>query len=139
MLYVCGTNFPEKSGGMLTIEMIFGVQDDEYNELKRAHVWGCPAYVLETALLDGRKIPKWNPRSQREQFLGFFTHHASTTGLICNMVTRHISAQFHVVYNDFFTFVLNAENGGLLEGIEWTRNQANDVLTQPRMIQIQNA
>eukprot|EP00983_Pelagomonas_calceolata_P017841 559838-Pelagomonas_calceolata.AAC.1 len=27
------------------------------------HVWGCPVYVLEKSLQDGKKIPKWKPRS----------------------------------------------------------------------------
>jgi hypothetical protein len=32
--------------------------------LKDLHVWGCPAYVLEPTLQDGRKIPRWQPRSR---------------------------------------------------------------------------
>jgi hypothetical protein len=25
------------------------------------HVWGCPVYVLDKTLGDGKKIPKWKP------------------------------------------------------------------------------
>ena len=25
------------------------------------HVWGCPIYVLDKAIQDGRKIPRWKP------------------------------------------------------------------------------
>jgi hypothetical protein len=28
------------------------------------HVWGCPVYVLDKTLGDGKKIPKWKPRSK---------------------------------------------------------------------------
>ena len=29
------------------------------DQLHELHVWGCPAYVLEPTLQDGRKLPKW--------------------------------------------------------------------------------
>jgi hypothetical protein len=39
------------------------------NVLARAHVFGCPVYVLDPALQDGKKIPKWNPRARLGLFL----------------------------------------------------------------------
>jgi hypothetical protein len=30
-------------------------------EFNRAHVFGCPVYVLDVALQDGHKIPTWAP------------------------------------------------------------------------------
>ena len=27
------------------------------------HVWGCPVYVLDKTISDGRKLPRWTPRS----------------------------------------------------------------------------
>jgi hypothetical protein len=35
----------------------------EYIHLQCAHVWGCPVYVLDPHLQDGKKLPKWHPRS----------------------------------------------------------------------------
>jgi hypothetical protein len=46
-------------------------------EFHRAHVFGCPVYVLDAALQDGHKIPKWAPRARLGIFLGFSTLHLS--------------------------------------------------------------
>ena len=35
-------------------------QRSDHADLKRAHVWGAPSYVLDPRLQDGKKIPKWN-------------------------------------------------------------------------------
>ena len=32
-------------------------------DLHNVHVWGCPVYVLEKQLADGKKIGKWTARS----------------------------------------------------------------------------
>jgi transposase InsO family protein len=34
------------------------------------HVWGCPIYVLEKAIQDGKKLPRWKPRSTRRMNMG---------------------------------------------------------------------
>ena len=73
--------------------------------LRRARVFGCPTYVLDNRLQDGKKIPKWQPRARTGMFLGFSNEHSSTVGLILNLKTGHISPQFHVVYDELFTTV----------------------------------
>lgn len=73
--------------------------------LRRLRVFGAPTYVLDPRLQDGKKIPKWEPRSRQGQFLGFSKEHASTIGLIRNIRTGYISPQFHVVYDELFTTV----------------------------------
>lgn len=35
------------------------------------HVWGWPVYILEKALVDGKKLPRWSTRSQRMVNMGF--------------------------------------------------------------------
>ena len=77
--------------------------------LQRQHVWGCPVYVLDPRLQDGKKIPKWDPRVRRGQFLGFSTQHSSTIGLILNHRTGSVTPQYHCVYDDLFTTVPNGE------------------------------
>jgi len=67
--------------------------------------WGCPAYVLEPKIYEGKKLPKWDPKAKRGQFLGMSNRHASTIGLIRNLQTEAISAQYHVVYDEHFTTV----------------------------------
>ena len=31
------------------------------HKLKNVHTWGCPVYVLDTTLQQGKKLPKWQP------------------------------------------------------------------------------
>ena len=83
--------------------------------LVNAKVWGCPAYVLEPGLQSGIKIPKWNPRSRRGQFVGYSRDHASSIGLIRNLKTGSISPQFHVVYDNWFETVTSGD----VEPSEW--------------------
>ena len=72
------------------------------NRLTDLPVWGCPTYVLEPTLQDGKKLPKWRPRSRRGQFVGFSTLHASNVPLVRNITTGSIGPQFHVVYDKWF-------------------------------------
>ena len=69
------------------------------------HCWGCPVYVLDPTLQQGRKLPKWQPRSRRGVFVGFSKVHSSDVPLILNPRTGHISPQYHVVFDDGFTTV----------------------------------
>ena len=69
------------------------------------HVWGCPVYVLEKSLQDGKKIPKWRPRSKRSVYLGISHKHASTVPIVLNTSTGSITPQFHVVFDDWFATV----------------------------------
>ena len=84
-----------------------------FNTLKRAHVWGCTAYVLEPTIQDGQKLPKWSPRAKIGQFLGFSADHSTQIGLICNLRTNSINPQYHVVFDDLFTTVTNCNGSGI--------------------------
>jgi hypothetical protein len=95
---------PSRDSGLAPIEVFCGTKLDP-RVLRNARVWGCPAYVLNPSLQDGKKIPKWQPRSRRGQFLGFSDQHSSTIGLIRNLQTGAILPQFHVVYDDFFNTI----------------------------------
>ena len=75
------------------------------NELSRAHVFGCPVYVLDPALQDGGSIPKWAPRSRLGMFLGFSPVHSSLVPLVLNIATGRITPQYHVVFDDRFETV----------------------------------
>jgi hypothetical protein len=80
-----------------------------HSALINAHPWGCPVYVLQPRLQDGGKLPKWEPRSRRGQYMGASPLHASTVGLIRNLNTHHISPQFHCVYDNGFDTVHSIE------------------------------
>jgi hypothetical protein len=106
-------NLPRHDHRNAPLELFTHTQFPSYDHLRRLHVWGCPAYVLDPKLQDGKKLPKWQPRSRRGQFLGVSPHHSSTIGRILNLNTGYISPQYHVVYDDQFTTVPNAESGGI--------------------------
>jgi hypothetical protein len=108
-------NMPQRESRMSPLELFTGQKFPSYDHLQRLHVWGCPVYVLDPKLQDGKKIPKWQPRACRGQFLGYSKDHSTTIGMVLNIATGHVSPQFHVVYDDFFTSVPNAEHGGLFE------------------------
>ena len=69
------------------------------------HVWGCPVYVLNKTISDGKKIPKWQPRSDRMQYMGLSPKHASSVPLVLNPSTGAMTGQFHVVFDDWFATV----------------------------------
>ena len=42
----------------------------EHSKVLDLHVFGCPSYILDKSLADGKKIPRWKPRSQCCMYLG---------------------------------------------------------------------
>ncbi len=95
---------PQKNSG-LSPEEIWTRSTSSHSHLLNAHPWGCPVYVLQPKLQDGMKIPKWEPKSRRGQYVGHSPLHASTVGLVRNLKTQNISPQYHVVYDDWFETV----------------------------------
>ena len=69
------------------------------------HVWGCPVYVLDKTISDGQKIPRWKPRSRRSMYMGVSPNHASSVPLVLNLDTGAITAQYHIVFDDWFATV----------------------------------
>jgi hypothetical protein len=65
----------------------------------------CHCYVLHPKLQDGMSIPKREPCARLTQFLGFSFEHSSLVGLVRNLITEHISAQFHLIYDEKFSTV----------------------------------
>jgi hypothetical protein len=91
----------ESLGGLSPEEFWSGCRSDNV-DLRRSHVFGCPVYVLDPKLQDGKSIPKWNSRSRLGMFVGFSNAHSSLVPLVLNLQTGHISPQFHVVFDDHF-------------------------------------
>jgi hypothetical protein len=100
---------PDRLNGLSPEELFCGTRLD-CGVLRASRVWGSPSYVLDPTLQDGKKIPKWKPRSRRGQFLGMSLDHASSIGLIRNVRTGHISPQFHVIYDEKFTTVSRGDD-----------------------------
>ncbi len=97
-------NLPNKESG-ITPNELWSRSKSHDNILARAHVFGCPVYVLDTKLQDRKKIPKWAPQACLGLFLGFSELHSSQVPLVLNVVTGKISPQFHVIFNDKFETV----------------------------------
>ena len=95
-------NTPLKNG-LCPLELFAGVK--RRANLQLMHPFGCPAYVLDSTLCNGGKTPKWDPRSERGVYLGLSPEHTSNVSLIFNIKTRHVSPQFHVVYDNDFTSI----------------------------------
>ena len=74
------------------------------------HVWGCPVYVLDKSIQDGKKIPKWKTRSDRSVYMGISASHASSVPLVLNVRTGAITPQFHIVFDDWFATVTSTDN-----------------------------
>ena len=70
--------------------------------IRNAHTFGCPSYVLDNELQAGKGLPKWSERSRVGIFLGYSAQHARTVGLILSLSSGLSSPQFHVHYDDNF-------------------------------------
>jgi hypothetical protein len=57
------------------------------SKLHDIHVWGCPVYVLDSTIADGKKIPKWKPRSECAIYMGLSPKHTSQVPLVLNQRT----------------------------------------------------
>jgi hypothetical protein len=72
---------PNPSTGIAPIDIMTRTRMPRH-QLADLHTWGCPTYVLEPDLHDGKKIPRWQPRSRRGVFLGFSPSHSSTVPIV---------------------------------------------------------
>jgi hypothetical protein len=96
---------PNLKTGMTPAEVFTGTKST-HDALKHAHPWGCPVYVLEPSLSQaGGKIPKWQPRSRRAQFVGASPLHAENIGVVRNLTTGFITPQYHLIYDEWFETV----------------------------------
>ena len=64
--------------------------------------------MLDKVIADGKKLPRWKPRSSRRMFVGLSQRHSSKAPLVLNLESGYISPQFHVVHDDFFATVTSS-------------------------------
>ena len=77
----------------------------EQRKFHDLHVRGCPVYVLQKSIADGKKLPCWKPKSTRCQLMGLSNRHATSVPLVLYPVTGYITPQFHVVFDDWFSTI----------------------------------
>ena len=92
---------PRQDTGRSPLEL-FSRKTWSTTKLHDLHVWGCPVCVLDSALADGRKLPRWTPRSSRSICMGHGLHHNHSAPMVLNPETGKITTQCHVVFDDWF-------------------------------------
>ena len=95
---------PQASNGLAPID-IFTRTRHPVRRLMDLSVWGSPTYVLDKVISEGKKLPRWKPRSTRRMFVGLSKPHSSKAPLVLNLETGFIIPQFHVVHDEFFATV----------------------------------
>ena len=112
-------HLPRSRNGLSPLELFTSLKLPNYDPILRARVWGCPVYVLDPKLQDGKKLPKWTKRSRLGIYLGNSPQHSTTVGLIGNLDTGAVSPQYHVVYDKLFTTVHGHLTDAVFDSEEW--------------------
>lgn len=111
-------HLPDKATRLSPLEKLTGTAFHNYHHLERLHVFGCPTYVLDPTLQDGKKLPKWTRRSRRGLHLGYSPEHSTTVSRVLNLETGNITPQYHCVHDDTFSSVL-ADSDAPFDATEW--------------------
>jgi len=92
-------------------------------------------YVLEKNLVDDNGLPKWRAHAYRGVYVGHSDLHSSNVALIWNPVTKLVSAQYHIIFDEGFQTVsllrstldhaaVQSTFGMLLKDTEWLHSDA---------------
>ena len=101
---------PNEVSGISPMEE-FSKSVSDHKALRNTHTWGSPVYILEPRLTSASgKIPKWQPRSRRGQYVGASPQHAENIALVRYLKTGYLSPQFHVVFDDWFETVYSDQD-----------------------------
>jgi len=95
-------NMPKETGGLTPNELFAGIKLPQNDAILRSRVWGCPVYVLDPKLQDGKKLPKWKPRSRLGMYLGISPGHSTTVGRVLNIDTGYVLPQYHLVFDELY-------------------------------------
>mmetsp|Transcript_15060 Transcript_15060/g.36762 ORF Transcript_15060/g.36762 Transcript_15060/m.36762 type:complete len:970 (-) Transcript_15060:1237-4146(-) len=121
-------HLPREDTLQAPIELMSGSKLNHHEWFPRLHVWGAPVYVLDPKLQDGKKIPKWDARARRGMYLGVSPVHSSLVSRVLNLQTGNVSPQYHVVVDDLYTTVPNADHGGLYDVREFNADTWQSLL-----------
>ncbi len=75
----------------------------EQRKMAEIHVWGCPVYVLDKMISDGKKLLRWTHCSTCTVNLGFSDKQARSVPFILNPHTGYIIPQIHILFDRFAT------------------------------------
>ncbi|KAI2492298.1 hypothetical protein MHU86_22271 [Fragilaria crotonensis] len=83
-------HMPNQVSGLSPVD-VFTKSRWQQHKFHDLHVWGCPVYVLDKSIADGKKLPRWKPRSTRCVNMGLSSKHASTVPIVLNPSTGYIT------------------------------------------------
>ena len=90
--------------GKSPLEIFTGIEDEI--TCYDWHTWGYPYLVLAEENQSGlTRTPKWEPRARTGIYLVHSPAHAGNVALVLNLLTDHVSPQYHLVFDDKFTTV----------------------------------
>ena len=95
---------PNRETGLSALD-VFTSTRQPTRQLHDLHVFGSPAYLLDKTIADGKKLPRWKPRSERVIFVGISDKHFAQCPMVLNPRTRAITTPYHVVFDDWFATV----------------------------------
>ena len=102
----CWNHTPRKDLNFRCPEEIFSgsfmTKAEMRKSLEQLHTWGCPVYVLEEKIQEGKKPSRWESRTRTAIFLGHSSQHSNSVFLVLNPKTDRISAQYHCIFDDYF-------------------------------------
>ena len=74
---------------------------------KHYNTFGCPVYVLNSKLQEGKPFGKWKQRSRVGVYLGQSPHHNKNVALILDRTSGYVSPQFHVKFDNYFESIMD--------------------------------
>lgn len=77
------------------------------------HHFGCPIYVLDSALQAGHAHNKWQERARIGIYLGPSPKHARSVALVLSLTSGLTSPQFHVTFDSTFSTLKDKFSGGV--------------------------
>ena len=80
-------------------------------EPRKSRPFGCPVYVLQNALQQGKSIRKWDKRSRLGLYLGRSPFHARSVALVLNIMTGRVSPQFHMQFDPRYQTIRQSLGG----------------------------
>ena len=95
---------PDRDTGLSPLDIFSGTRQPQ-RRLLDMHVWGSPAYLLDKRIADGKKLPHFQPKSERTMFVGVSPNHLAGTPRVLNLRTRAITHPYHLVVDDWFNTV----------------------------------
>jgi len=91
-------HFSLNDKGLSPLEQFTGHSLLDDVDLTDFHTFGSPCYVLDAA----QHVPKWDPRSSLQIFVGFSALHARNVAMVLSPFSGLVSPQYHVTFDDHF-------------------------------------